>query len=491
MSRPEGEPNIYNKATGDFCLRAYLDEDYEVKVEEDESRGLTPELDEEILDPFYVPNAPSSTTPQSSPPVGPVPPPENNTIAPPASSLSRTCPALLPELPPSMDPAIPPHTTVLPVGDFDPLAYVTSIDDIIQPLADNIIKRFAGEAYHFPNLLVQYNQIHRQIFRQTDFGVDVDFDSTLDDLFELADDFEDGLGDGLGASMGDHNDPSAIIIDDTQAASMVLQSTSSGMASSPPVTVSPAGSPLASATPLTASSTKLPVAEPDLMTMMSAVDGFSFGSLLSLPVVPKPTTAFETLVRRPLLTQVQNTPLFLPPPSSSPAPQPPSSQSHHQFLLQLKKVSKTHMPSTSQTINHTSNTTSSPPPASNPTSTPPTIPNLASTPPTTPKPCIHSTHHTQPRILSHCSFASYNVPTSSMSGSTADVAVNLSDMDLWPKWLQEGYPAMMGLHLGDQWQSCVALFVEFERCFNFSNPKGVSLKSTSIPLVIQQWKKNY
>ncbi|KDQ51930.1 hypothetical protein JAAARDRAFT_198803 [Jaapia argillacea MUCL 33604] len=130
----------------------------------------------------------------------------------------------------------------------------------------------------------------------TDFGVDVDFDGTLDDLFELADDFEDGLGDGLGASMGDHNDPSAIIIDDTQAASMVLQSTSSGMASSPPVIVSPAGSPLASATPLTASSAKLPVAEPDLMTMMSAVDGFGFGSLLSLPVVPKPTTAFETPV---------------------------------------------------------------------------------------------------------------------------------------------------------------------------------------------------
>ncbi|KDQ58258.1 hypothetical protein JAAARDRAFT_686280 [Jaapia argillacea MUCL 33604] len=165
MSQPEDEPNIYDKATGDFCLRAYLDEDYEVKVEEDESRGSMPELDKEILDPFYVPNAPSSTTPQSSPPVGPVPPPENNTIAPPVSGLSRTCPALLPELPPSVDPAIPPHTTVLPVRDFDPLAYITSIDNIIQPLVDNIIKHFAGEAYHFPNLLVQYNQIRRQIFR--------------------------------------------------------------------------------------------------------------------------------------------------------------------------------------------------------------------------------------------------------------------------------------------------------------------------------------
>ncbi|KDQ55055.1 hypothetical protein JAAARDRAFT_79916 [Jaapia argillacea MUCL 33604] len=169
MSRPEGEPNIYDEATGDFCLRAYLDEDYEVKVEEDESRGSMPELDEEILDPFYIPNTPSSTTPQSSPPVGPVPPPENDTIAPPASGLSRTRPALLPELPPSVDPAIPPHTTVLPVGDFDPLVYVTSIDDIIQPLVDNIIKHFAGEAYHFPNLLVQYNQIRWQIFHQIAF----------------------------------------------------------------------------------------------------------------------------------------------------------------------------------------------------------------------------------------------------------------------------------------------------------------------------------
>ncbi|KDQ53693.1 hypothetical protein JAAARDRAFT_197151 [Jaapia argillacea MUCL 33604] len=277
-----------------------------------------------------------------------------------------------------------------------------------------------------------------------DLGVDVDFDSTLNDLFDLADGFRDGLGDGLGTSTGDDNDPSVIIMDNTQTTSMLLQPTSSGMASSPPATGSPAGLPLASTTPLTASSTKLPVAEPDLMMMMLAVDGFGFGSMLNLPVAPKPATVFET-----------------------------------PFLLQLKKVLKTHMPSTSQTINHISHTTLSPPLASSPASTPPTTPDPAPSPPAHSPP----SSSTPPPLLGKVTpgVGASNVPASSMSGLTTDVAINLSDMGSSPKWLQEGYPAMMGLHLGDQWQSCVALFVEFERHFNFSKKNYQSWNLNKLP----------
>ncbi|KDQ57378.1 hypothetical protein JAAARDRAFT_193715 [Jaapia argillacea MUCL 33604] len=153
VTKPNGAPGEWHGLVGDGYVRLYINRAYNVKKEEGEEDGRgafgealsriferrrveSPIVFDEISNCIYPPTPPPSASPL---------PVFNDPFT----------------FPPA--PVVPVTSFLVPRGGFNPLYFVTSLDHILQPLNEEVLRHFGGETYSDPNLLATFNRCREWI----------------------------------------------------------------------------------------------------------------------------------------------------------------------------------------------------------------------------------------------------------------------------------------------------------------------------------------